>query len=66
MNILASVNRYFANRESIKTLSQMDPCQLADLGLSRKDIFDSRFMDGTARVEFLISRKNLRRDKLCL
>ncbi len=46
MNILASVNRYFANRVSANTLSQMDPCQLADLGLSRGDIFDSRLMDG--------------------
>ncbi|MCF6325702.1 MAG: DUF1127 domain-containing protein [Devosiaceae bacterium] len=65
MNILASVNRYFANRASAKTLSQMGPCQLADLGLSRGDIFDSRSMDGTARVEYLIGRKNLRRNNLC-
>ncbi len=66
MNILASVNRYFANRASVKTLSQMDPCQLDDLGLSQGDIFDSRYMEGTTRVEFLISRKNLRRKNLCL
>jgi len=65
MNILASVNRYFANRASAKTFLQMDPCQLVDLGLSRGDIFDSRFMEGTAKIEFLIGRKNLRRSNLC-
>lgn len=65
MNIMAPINRYFTNRASIKALAQMVPCQLADLGLSRGDIFDSRHMDGAARIEFLIDRKNLRRSNLC-
>ncbi len=58
MNMIASINRYFSNKQSARTLSQMGPCQLDDLGLTRGDIFDSRFMDGSARVEFLIERKN--------
>jgi len=63
MNIMASINRYFINRQSARALSQMGPCQLDDLGLNRGDIFDSRNMGSGSRLEFLIERKHQRLSK---
>ncbi len=58
MNMFSAFSRLYSDWASTKSLSKLDSCRLSDLGLTRYDLFDARNMRGTARGDFLTSRRD--------
>ena len=60
MNILSPITRFFRSRASGQRLSQLDSHLLDDVGLTRSDVYDTRFMGAGRRAALLGARRNRR------
>ncbi|HHS83008.1 MAG TPA: DUF1127 domain-containing protein [Devosia sp.] len=60
MTMMNAITRFFVSRVSERRLSQLDSHLLCDVGLTRSDIYDTRFMGAERRAAHLQARRERR------
>ena len=60
MSMISTLTRFFVAKATARRLTQLDSHLLGDVGLTRTDVYSSRFMGLARRNEFFNARRDHR------